>query len=126
MNIGQRKFKTYPVGFSQTHKQIASSHFQPGARNTPTINYDDVTQLAEVLNVETNWLLGADLKKGTTVKAAANLVKKEADSNQPDISAEEAEAIALIRRSWSKLSPEQRQKRLDVLKNFTKLTDDME
>jgi transcriptional regulator with XRE-family HTH domain len=43
-----------------------------------------------------------------------------------DISPEEAEAFALIRKTWSKLTPEQRQKRLDVLKNFTKLTDEGE
>jgi transcriptional regulator with XRE-family HTH domain len=108
---------------------------------TPTINYDDVAKLAEALSIEPNWLLGVD---GTTKKLTENSAEKEAKSgsdvdptipNTPvlnldlsnldfsNISTEEAEAIALIRRSWPKLTPEQRHKRLDFLKNYTKLTE---
>ncbi len=85
---------------------------------TPTINYDDVTKLAEALNVEPNWLLGINQVELADHSLVLNL-------DLSNISTEEAEAFALIRKAMSGLSPAQRKKSMLFLKHSIKTAREM-
>ena len=87
-------------------------------RNYREPDFLTLSKITELLNVSAAYLLGETDQR-----------QKDPDFNdrfnvkQPDISPEETEAITLIRKSWSKITSKQRQKRLDFLKNYTKLVD---
>lgn len=112
-------------GWSQQHMaellNLTNGTISGYERNYREPDFLTLSKITELLNVSAAYLIGETDRKPREAKSKCFI-----DTDQLDISDEEAEAIALIRRSWSKLTPEQRQKRLDFLKNYTKLTDEIE
>lgn len=85
-------------------------------RNYREPDFLTLSKITELLNVSAAYLLGETDQKQKGVHECVN-------GKTADISSEEMEAITLIRKSWSRMTPKQRQKRLDFLKNYTKLVD---
>ena len=111
-------------GWSQQHMaellNLTNGTISGYERDYRESDFITLLKITELLGVSAAYLLGeTDRKSGGAHSYCI-------DTNQENVSAEEAEAIALIRKSWSKLTPEQRQKRLDFLKNYTRLTDEIE
>lgn len=82
-----------------------------------------LSRIAELLNVSAAYLIGESNQRSRVEKPV--IPDPGVVLSLPEISAEEAEAIALIRKEWPSLSPAQRQKRLEFLKGLTKLTDEL-
>ncbi len=84
-----------------------------------------LARIAGLLEVSAAYLLGE-----TDRKARAGIAEEAAlyrtGPVPSGLAAETAEAIALIERAWAGLTPAERRKRLDFLKNYTKLLSDSE
>ena len=116
-------------GWSQQHMaellNLTNGTISGYERNYREPDFLTLLKITELLNVSAAYLIGETERKPRDAKSE-HFIESRIIADQSDLSAEEAEAIALIRRSWPKLTPEQRHKRLDFLKNYTKLTDDIE
>lgn len=94
-------------------------------RNYREPDFLTLSRIARLLEVPTAYLLGETDRKPKAA-IAEELASYDAGPHPLPNAPETAEAIALIERAWSGLTPAERRKRLDFLKNYTKLLDDPE